>query len=86
MDQLEALDISDSNVALLFGKVVLKGVILPLKYDADGAAILTIHLTNKEIQVGNLPVTYYVALATQQHTSLSPYRVVDPYGSTNTFR
>ncbi len=39
MDQLEALDISDSNVALLFSERSLKGCYLPLKYDADGDAI-----------------------------------------------
>ena len=32
-----------------FGKVNLKGDIKPLKYDTDGADIVTFHLTNKEI-------------------------------------
>ena len=49
MDQLEALDISDSNVALLFLKGRFKGCYLPLKYDTDGDAISAFHLTNKEI-------------------------------------
>ena len=31
------------------GQINLKGVIQPLNYDADGAAIVTFHLTNKEI-------------------------------------
>jgi hypothetical protein len=32
-----------------FGKVDLKGVIQPLKYNADGVDIVTFHLTDKEI-------------------------------------
>ncbi len=49
MDQIEALDISDSNIALLFRSGCFKECYLPLKYDADGDAILTFNLTNKEI-------------------------------------
>ncbi len=39
MDQLEALDISDSNVALLFSERSFKGCYLPLEYDTDGAGL-----------------------------------------------